>query len=649
MARLSKLSRQLRRAFECEHPGVHLDDDVAEYFAGMLEDDADLDDGELAEAWAPFLGCLGRPGAPKDLCAAVLQRLKARETVGPGAWKSGERSPASSPQLSRESSATGAPGLPAAAPHLALGVAAASGSPLSPAVEEEVKGLNEWLERLCLSQYRAPARAWCAGMGAVGVEEVFENWEEFSDALGLKFLEKRRVRLDCAARGIFTPRRARTESEDDADEDAEEGEGVAQDATNQRIPPQESGHPTVLGQRLGQRKKVSRSDTFGHPESPYTFLEEIGSGVTATVYKCSRGSEFFAVKAISLSRFRMTRDYAGVLERLRRESAILFSMRHSHVVSLFDVFETPERLLLVMEFVGGGELLNDIVQHGTLPEHEVRYVFLQIVLGLRYIHSKGVVHRDLKPENVLIDREGSRPGLLEVKISDFGHSKLVNDGYSTALSQVGTPHYWAPEVADASAGSYDERVDLWSLGVVLYVMLEGRYPFAGANCTASAELPFQESRGSSPLARHLLRSLIQIRPQELTLRCKFPVTLRLREVALCFTEAHAKESVEAAWQELLGILTRHLPGSSLRHSEAAVGVGPAAAIGMAPVPESEGSANVFSEAGLARQDAELEAATAAFPEVVEAATGSWAPIPRRADVRLRAAGQTLELMLELPS
>lgn len=79
------------------------------------------------------------------------------------------------------------------------------------------------------------------------------------------------------------------------------------------------------------------------------------------------------------------------------------------------------------------------------------------------------MYRDLKPENILVDQKNSRKGLLEIKLSDFGHSKLINDGYSTALTRVGTPQYWAPEVSDldplAAKKGYTQQVDLWSLGV----------------------------------------------------------------------------------------------------------------------------------------------------------------------------------------
>merc|ERR1719191_1888950 len=171
-----------------------------------------------------------------------------------------------------------------------------------------------------------------------------------------------------------------------------------------------------------------------------------------------------------------------------------------------------------MELVGGGELFDHIVGRGRLPEDEARYVFLQIVEGLKYIHSKNIIHRDLKPENILIDQKHSRQGLLEIKLSDFGHSKLVRDGYSTALTRVGTPQYWAPEVSEADMlgpEGYDERVDLWSLGVVLYVMLVGTYPFDGVSA------PIEHQRRAANFqfegnaqAENLLRSLICVDPKK---------------------------------------------------------------------------------------------------------------------------------------
>ncbi|CAK0904221.1 unnamed protein product [Prorocentrum cordatum] len=211
----------------------------------------------------------------------------------------------------------------------------------------------------------------------------------------------------------------------------------------------------------------------------------------------------------------MRPDLASMLERLRREADILFSLQHPNIVRLFDVVETPDCLYLVMELVEGGDLFEHIARHRRLGEPEARYVFLQLVEAL-HIHSKGVVHRDLKPDNILVDRASSCEGRPHVKVSDFGHSKLIDDGWAVAVTQVGTPQYWAPEVRDPSrrGHGYDERVDLWSLGVVLYVMLEGTYPFESDALDKAKASLIQFARGCSRQARELALGLIQVRPED---------------------------------------------------------------------------------------------------------------------------------------
>lgn len=160
-----------------------------------------------------------------------------------------------------------------------------------------------------------------------------------------------------------------------------------------------------------------------------------------------------------------------------------------------------------MELVRGGELFQRIVNQPTrcLPETECRYVFVQVIDALKYIHSKNVVHRDLKAQNVLIDSVTPTKG-PEIKLSDFGHSKLIRDGYTRAESrEVGTPTCLAPEVSDPGSLCYDERADLWSLGILLYLMLVGTYPF-NAGDVRKELFRFPGSRRTEELVRGLIRA-----------------------------------------------------------------------------------------------------------------------------------------------
>lgn len=139
-----------------------------------------------------------------------------------------------------------------------------------------------------------------------------------------------------------------------------------------------------------------------------------------------------------------------------------------------------------------------------MDDLEAKCVFAQLTCALQYIHSRNIVHRDLKPDNILIDNAWSWPGQPLIKLSDFGHSKLIRDGYNRAESLAGTPLFWAPEVADPSSTGHDERADLWSLGVVLFLILSGYYPFSGRE-KLTEKFVFEGSRQTEELIRGLIR------------------------------------------------------------------------------------------------------------------------------------------------
>ncbi|KIJ36988.1 hypothetical protein M422DRAFT_61086 [Sphaerobolus stellatus SS14] len=159
---------------------------------------------------------------------------------------------------------------------------------------------------------------------------------------------------------------------------------------------------------------------------------------------------------------------SGTKMRVLREVQYMRTLKHPHIVKLYEVISTPTHIIIVLEYVGG-ELFDFIVQNGRMPESQARRLFQQLISGVDYSHRLKIVHRDLKPENVLLDEE------LNVKIADFGLSNVVTDGEFLQTS-CGSPNYAAPEVIRGLRYTGPE-IDVWSCGVILYVMLCGRLPF----------------------------------------------------------------------------------------------------------------------------------------------------------------------------
>jgi 5'-AMP-activated protein kinase catalytic alpha subunit len=159
-----------------------------------------------------------------------------------------------------------------------------------------------------------------------------------------------------------------------------------------------------------------------------------------------------------------------MVDQIKREISIMKLVRHPNVVRLHEVLASRTKIYIILEFITGGELFDKIVQHGRLSESESRRYFQQLIDGVDYCHSKGVYHRDLKPENLLLDAQEN------LKISDFGLSALPGEGINLLRTTCGTPNYVAPEVL--SHKGYDGTLaDVWSCGVILYVLMAGYLPF----------------------------------------------------------------------------------------------------------------------------------------------------------------------------
>ncbi|DBB01817.1 hypothetical protein WJX77_001467 [Trebouxia sp. C0004] len=170
---------------------------------------------------------------------------------------------------------------------------------------------------------------------------------------------------------------------------------------------------------------------------------------------------------------------SGMVTKIKQEIRILKSLRHPNVVELKEVLASRQQIFMVMELVHGGELFDKIIAEGPMSEADGRHVVQQLLDGLDHCHQQGIFHRDLKPENVLLTTNG------DVKLSDFGLGHLPSSSLHNDVLQTtcGTPNYVAPEVL-MQQGYYGAPADVWSLGVLLYVIMAGTLPFDEPNLPA---------------------------------------------------------------------------------------------------------------------------------------------------------------------
>lgn len=198
----------------------------------------------------------------------------------------------------------------------------------------------------------------------------------------------------------------------------------------------------------------------------YQIIKTLGEGSFGKVKLAEHSTtgQRVALKIIN----RKTLAKSDMQGRVEREISYLRLLRHPHIIKLYDVIKSKDEIIMVIEYAGK-ELFDYIVQRGRMPEDEARRFFQQIIAAVEYCHRHKIVHRDLKPENLLLDDH------LNVKIADFGLSNIMTDGNFLKTS-CGSPNYAAPEVISGKLYAGPE-VDVWSSGVILYVMLCGRLPF----------------------------------------------------------------------------------------------------------------------------------------------------------------------------
>lgn len=200
------------------------------------------------------------------------------------------------------------------------------------------------------------------------------------------------------------------------------------------------------------------------------------------------------------------------VQKMQEEINIISVLDHPNIVRLYESFQDRRTIYLVMELCDGGELFERIVDAGSFSEAEAAQCVKQMLLAINYLHQNLIIHRDLKPENWLVATKGPVEKST-LKLIDFGISKRLKPG-DVATSKAGTPNYVAPEVL---AGRYNEKVDIWSTGVIMYIMLSGLQPFTGKNADeilasvkrAKFNLEGGAWKSISPNAKGLIKALLQ--------------------------------------------------------------------------------------------------------------------------------------------
>ncbi|KAL4563312.1 hypothetical protein LXL04_027352 [Taraxacum kok-saghyz] len=241
----------------------------------------------------------------------------------------------------------------------------------------------------------------------------------------------------------------------------------------------------------------------------YEIGHVLGHGSFGKVYVARnvKTNEQVAIKVIDKEKIMK----GGLIAHIKREISILRRVRHPNIVQLFEVMATKTKIFFVMEYVKGGELFGKVAK-GRLKEEIARKYFQQLISAVGFCHSRGVFHRDLKPENILLDDNG------DLKVSDFGLSAISEQicGDGLFYTFCGTPAYVAPEVLGRKG--YDAgKVDIWSCGVILFVLMAGYLPFRDQNIMVMYKKiykgEFRRPRWFTPELTRLLKRLLDTNPE----------------------------------------------------------------------------------------------------------------------------------------